>query len=111
MSKPTRKAAGNIRRATRQVRYFPITPTIVFDDEPRNGTTLMELTAADQPGLLSKIGQAFNRFDLKVHQAKIMTIGSRAEDIFYISNHENEPIESETLQEDIRQALVETIGQ
>jgi len=111
MSTPARKAGNNIRRATRQVRYFPITPTIVFDDEPIDGTTLMELTAADQPGLLSKIGQAFNRFNLKVHQAKIMTIGSRAEDIFYLSDHKNQPIESETLQEDIRQALIETISQ
>ncbi|MGR9105502.1 MAG: [protein-PII] uridylyltransferase [Gammaproteobacteria bacterium] len=99
------------RRVSRQVRYFPITPQIIFENEAGNPNTLLELTAADQPGLLSRIGQVFDRFNIQVHQAKITTIGNRAEDVFYISDKNNQPLESERLQEEIRQSLVAMIGQ
>ncbi len=99
------------RRVPRQARYFPIAPSIVFENDPSNRQTLLELTASDQPGLLSKIGQAFDRFDIRVHQAKITTIGNRAEDVFYISDKNNQPIDSEDLREEIRQAVIAMIGQ
>lgn len=105
---PLPAADGN-RWVPRQVRYFPITPNIVFENEPGNTNTLLELSAADQPGLLSKIGRAFDRFNIRVHQAKITTIGNRAEDVFYISDSLNQPIESERLQDDLRKTIIDTI--
>ncbi|MGH8549700.1 MAG: [protein-PII] uridylyltransferase [Methylococcales bacterium] len=99
------------RRVPRQVKYFPIAPSIVFENEAGNPNTLLELTAADQPGLLSKIGRAFDRFNIRVHQAKITTIGNRAEDVFYISDKHNQTIDSESLREEIRKTIIEMIAQ
>ncbi|MCI0666952.1 MAG: [protein-PII] uridylyltransferase, partial [Methylococcaceae bacterium] len=107
---PLPVASGG-RRVPRQVRYFPIAPNIVFENEPGNPNTVLELSAADQPGLLSKIGQVFDHFSIRVHQAKITTIGNRAEDVFYISDKNNQLIESERLEEEIRKAIIETISQ
>jgi [protein-PII] uridylyltransferase len=104
-------SANGGRRVPRQVRYFPIAPSIVFENEADNPNTLLELSAADQPGLLSKIGQAFDRFNIRVHQAKITTIGNRAEDVFYISDKANQPIDSESLREDIRKTILSMIAQ
>ncbi|MCK5729384.1 MAG: hypothetical protein KAH08_09190, partial [Methylococcales bacterium] len=36
-------------------------------------------------GLLSEISQIFIANDIQLHDAKITTIGSRAEDIFYVT--------------------------
>ena len=44
----------------------------------------MELAAGDRPGLLSTIGQTFIEFGINFETAKILTIGERAEDVFYI---------------------------
>ena len=52
----------------------------------RTGRTVMELVAADRPGLLSKVGQVFVEQGIDIETAKIMTIGERAEDVFYISD-------------------------
>ena len=37
-----------------------------------------------RPGLLSKIGQVFIEQGIDIEAAKIMTIGERAEDVFYV---------------------------
>ncbi len=52
----------------------------------------MELVAADQPGLLSKVGKVFLDQGVDIDAAKIMTIGERAEDVFYISDEAGAPI-------------------
>jgi [protein-PII] uridylyltransferase len=111
ISAPGTISSNGGRRVSRQARYFPISPDIVFDDEPTSGHTLLELTASDQPGLLSKIGRVFDRFDIQVHQAKITTIGNRAEDVFYISDKNNQPISDEDLRENIRQSIIGMISQ
>ncbi len=110
LSMPGPIALNGGRRVDRQARYFPIAPQIVFETEPGNPNTLLELTATDQPGLLSKIGQVFDRFNIRVHQAKIITIGNRAEDVFYISDKNNQPIDSESLRAEIRESVIEMIG-
>ena len=52
----------------------------------------MELVTADRPGLLSRIGQAFADCEIKLLNAKIATLGSRAEDVYYITDKNNEPL-------------------
>ena len=47
---------------------------------------VLEIIAADRPGLLSEIGKVFLAEQIDVNTAKIMTIGERAEDVFYITN-------------------------
>ena len=73
------------RRAPRQVRMF-YTPTQVnFSVDNRNERTILELIAADRPGLLSEVGKVFRAERVAINGAKIMTVGERAEDVFYIT--------------------------
>ena len=55
----------------------------------------MHLVAADRPGLLSKVGQAFVEQGIDIEAAKIMTIGERAEDVFYISDETGAPLDDD----------------
>ena len=45
---------------------------------------LVEISTLDHPGLLSKICEAFDSFDLMVKDAKISTLGEEANDIFVL---------------------------
>jgi len=80
------------RAAPRQVRMFTTKTSVNFGRNTRNGRTVLELVAADQPGLLSKVGQVFIALGIDIETAKIMTIGERAEDVFYISDEAGLPL-------------------
>jgi [protein-PII] uridylyltransferase len=83
------------RRAPRQVRMFPTRTTVEFDEDAANGRTVMELVAGDRPGLLSKVGQVFIDLGVEIETAKVMTIGERAEDVFYIVDAQGKPLSDE----------------
>jgi len=70
---------------TRQAANFPIKTRAFFHEDPTNNYTRLELITTDQPGLLSKIGKLFLKHHFSVTNAKVTTIGSRAEDMFYLS--------------------------
>jgi [protein-PII] uridylyltransferase len=74
------------RAVTRQARMFTTPTQVNFSDSTSNNETVFELVTADRPGLLSKVGQVFIKQGINIASAKIMTIGERAEDVFYISD-------------------------
>jgi [protein-PII] uridylyltransferase len=96
------------RRAPRQVRMF-LTPTQVnFSVDSRNERTILELIAADRPGLLSEVGKVFRAERVAINGAKIMTVGERAEDVFYITGADGGLLSEEAcrrVQESLMQAL------
>ncbi|HEX3951155.1 MAG TPA: [protein-PII] uridylyltransferase [Steroidobacteraceae bacterium] len=73
------------RRAPRQVRMFWTPTQVNFSVDSRNQRTILELIAADRPGLLSEVGKVFRAERVAINGAKIMTVGERAEDVFYIT--------------------------
>jgi [protein-PII] uridylyltransferase len=93
------------RAASRQVRVFNTATSVTFSKNPADGTTLMELVAADRPGLLSKVGKMFLQQEVDIAAAKIMTIGERAEDVFYICNRDGSALDAEA-QERLRNGIV-----
>jgi [protein-PII] uridylyltransferase len=96
------------RRAPRQVRMFSTKTVINFDHDISNKRTVMELNAGDRPGLLSIVGQTFIEFRINIETAKIMTIGERAEDVFYIVD-ENNKLLSDEVCDQLRDRLVERL--
>jgi len=74
------------RRAPRQVRMFSTPTQVNFTLDNRNNRTILELIAADRPGLLSEVGKVFKSGGIAINGAKIMTVGERAEDVFYITD-------------------------
>jgi [protein-PII] uridylyltransferase len=80
------------RHAPRQYRHFPIKTHLDFKLDTYDQRTVMELIAADRPGLLSRIGRAFADCNIRLLNAKIVTLGSRAEDVYYITDQHNQPL-------------------
>jgi [protein-PII] uridylyltransferase len=73
------------RQPPRQVRLFSTPTRIGYSEDRANGRTVVELVAADRPGLLCEVGKAFMACGVSLRAAKIMTVGERAEDVFYVT--------------------------
>ncbi|HEX7454667.1 MAG TPA: [protein-PII] uridylyltransferase [Gallionella sp.] len=71
-------------RVNRQLKHFPINTKVNLERD-RYGMYVLTLIAGDRPGLLARIAQILDRHDIRLHRAKIDTLGSRAEDVFWIS--------------------------
>lgn len=80
------------RALPRQLRHFSTSTLINFSNDPRNRHTVLELITGDRPGLLARVGYAFTEHGVRLKNAKIATIGERAEDVFYITDMDNEPL-------------------
>jgi [protein-PII] uridylyltransferase len=94
----------------RQARMFTTKTKVEFSPETTRGLTVMELDAADRPGLLSKVGKVFVDEGVDIDAAKVMTIGERAEDVFYISDESGNPLEEEAKSR-LRDALISAIDE
>jgi [protein-PII] uridylyltransferase len=86
-----------MRRPPRRLRHFDVPLEIRRTDEQRGDVTPLEIIAPDAPGLLAKIGRAFVQCELRVHNARVMTIGERAQDVFFVSDKHNRPLGDPTL--------------
>jgi [protein-PII] uridylyltransferase len=93
------------RRAPRQVRMFYTPTQINFSVDNRNERTILELIAADRPGLLSEVGKVFRAERIAINGAKIMTVGERAEDVFYITGADGGLLQEEACRR-VQQALM-----
>jgi [protein-PII] uridylyltransferase len=100
------KEHRNIHRVSRQAKHFPITTNIRFHHDPLNKKTILELITTDRSGLLSEVGRVFNRQNINLHSARITTIGSRVEDMFYITDLKLQPVTDFDKQEQLREELL-----
>jgi len=85
------------RREPRQAKHFPIKTSVNFPSGAQRHYTVVEIITTDRPGLLSKVARIFNRFNIRIVNAKITTIGSRAEDIFYVMDSNNQLLTPDVL--------------
>jgi [protein-PII] uridylyltransferase len=96
------------RRAPRQVRMFSTPTQVNFSLDSRNDRTILELIAADRPGLLSEVGKVFKAEHISINGAKIMTVGERAEDVFYITDSQDRTLDEEACRR-VQDALVRAL--
>jgi [protein-PII] uridylyltransferase len=94
------------RPTPRRMRMFTTTTTIKFSEDKTNQRTIMELITGDRRGLLSDITHVFVVMDINIDNAKILTIGERAKNVFYISNAFGKTLSDESCSE-LRQQLLE----
>ncbi len=73
-------------RLSRQVKHFPIKPTITLVPSRHPPYYELSVSCADRPGLLSTIARLLLKFDINLHDARVSTLGQRAEDTFVIEN-------------------------
>lgn len=72
-------------RLSRHLKHFPITPEVDIEPDEKGSYHILSIVAGDQPELLSRIAQVLARSNVRVHSARINTMGERAEDIFLIT--------------------------
>jgi [protein-PII] uridylyltransferase len=84
------------RRAPRQVRMFSTPVQITISQDGANPRTIIELVAGDRPGLLFEVAKIFEQHDVALQNAKIMTVGERAEDVFFVTNGAHQPLDEAT---------------
>ena len=65
--------------------------SISFD--PDNQRTVIELVTGDRPGLLFQVGKVFEREGVALQNAKIATVGERAEDVFFVTTADDRPLD------------------
>ena len=94
-AKPVIPAATG--RVSRQLKHFPITIEVEIKPDHK-GMHVLSLIAGDRPGLLARIALILDKHDIRLHRAKINTLGSRAEDVFWISGQAlTEPEQTDAL--------------
>lgn len=86
------------RRIPRQLRHFDVKNTVDITLNPALQQNMVEISTLDQPGLLAKVGGLFMMQGLDIHSAKIVTLGERAEDIFFVTKKDGTPMNSEEAQ-------------
>ncbi len=83
------------RRAPRQVRMFSTPVQVSTSSDPVNQRTIIELVAGDRPGLLFQIAKVFDQERVALQNAKIATVGERAEDVFFVTTTDHRPLDDE----------------
>jgi [protein-PII] uridylyltransferase len=81
------------RRVPRQARMFRTSTQIAVTVDERNRRSVLELVAGDRPGLLCDVGKVLMEERVDLLAAKIMTVGERAEDVFYLASLSGAPLD------------------
>jgi [protein-PII] uridylyltransferase len=108
LQRPEESPIAVSRRAPRQVRMFNTPTQIALSVDDRNHRSVVELVAGDRPGLLSAVGSVLEAERVELHAAKIMTVGERAEDVFYVTDFEHRPL-AEAAAERLTERLTEAL--
>ncbi|MDR5171487.1 [protein-PII] uridylyltransferase [Methylobacillus flagellatus] len=84
-------------RISRQVKHMPIKPELTIAQEAESPNTVLDIATNDRPGLLSRIAHVLQQHHIRLHTAKINTLGNRAEDTFLISDQSGHRLNPEVL--------------
>jgi len=86
-------AARNAARAP--AGPFPIEPSALIDNAASNRYTVVEVNAADRPALLSDLAGVLGGAGFAIHSAHIATYGTRAVDVFYLTDESGAKIDDD----------------
>jgi [protein-PII] uridylyltransferase len=93
------------RRTPRQMRLFSIPTRTSMATDTNRDYSILEVMTPDRPGLLARIGKIFFDFNIHLHNAKIATLGERVEDLFFVTDANQQAISDPELCEAIQQAI------
>ena len=72
-------------RISRWVKHFPFDPQVEIAPARRPGRWLVTVSCADRPGLLSALARVLLKHELNLVDARVTTLGARAEDAFVVN--------------------------
>ena len=78
--------SNGIQKAPHRYQHFDVPTEVNFSVAENGLRTLVEISTLDRPGLLAEIGMAFQTCDVALQSAKVVTLGEKVEDVFYVTN-------------------------
>ncbi|MCB1643610.1 MAG: [protein-PII] uridylyltransferase [Xanthomonadales bacterium] len=81
------------RNPSRQQKHFYFAPELRLRPQADAQRSELSLACSDQPGLLATVAQAFYQCGVNVHAARIATFGERVEDVFVLSNAQDQALD------------------
>ncbi len=97
------------RRTNRRLKQFPLPTQATISDQ--GNVSLLEVVTADRPGLLAAIGQIFVKYEIRLLNARITTLGERVEDLFTITDRNGGPLSDQAVRQELIDAICQTIDQ
>lgn len=92
----------------RQLQHFTVQTDVRFLHENKKKHTEMELVALDKPGLLAQVSHIFSELNLNLLNAKITTVGEKAEDFFILTNQLGKALAREE-RENLRHVIIQDV--
>ena len=83
---PAAPLTSHSGRISRQVKHFPMEPAVTLIPARQKPYFELTVSCADRPGLLSAMARVFLAFGVNLHDARITTLGQRAEDVFVLAH-------------------------
>jgi [protein-PII] uridylyltransferase len=84
----------------------PVSTQVLLDNAASTSHTLVEVVTRDRPGLLFTVSRTFHSLGLTIGVAKINTEGTRAIDVFHVTELDGSKVESPRRMTQIREALL-----
>ncbi|NKB76003.1 MAG: [protein-PII] uridylyltransferase [Gammaproteobacteria bacterium] len=91
---PQHNYAPSNRILPRAYKQFRVPTSVTFTDDMKNRHTTMEIVSQDRPGLLYHVSMALLECKVKLLSAKVSTVGEKAEDTFFITDRDGNPVQS-----------------
>jgi [protein-PII] uridylyltransferase len=73
-----------VGRVNRMLKHVSFAPQVRIEPDERGQQFILEVIAADRPGLLARIASVLSTHGVEIVSARINTLGLRAEDVFVI---------------------------
>jgi [protein-PII] uridylyltransferase len=99
------------RRTPRRLKNFAIPTSTRISTDINKGQTILEVISPDRPGLLARVGQIFVDHHVQLQNAKIATLGERVEDVFFLTDVDQQPITDPERCDAIVKAIRETLDE
>lgn len=97
------------RQMTRQLKHFVIPTRVRIIDDKKSNRTIVEVTATDRPGMLSRIASALECSNVQLHSAKIATLGDKVEDTFSITGSDGQRITDHGVLNELSQSICDSL--
>lgn len=92
LKQPENFGATVSRRMPRRHKHFDVPTQVMISNDIVNDRSVVEVQTLDRPGLLAHIGRIFVQYELLVQNARIATLGEKAEDVFFVTDLDGQPV-------------------
>jgi len=86
------------------------TETRISLDDIKN-VSVLEVSTPDRPGLLAHLGRIFVSFNVELQAAKIQTLGERVEDVFFITDDQQQALTDPKLCDALQRAICDELDE